>query len=149
MLLMTDVGLAEDSGRTRTSAMSPSTTHLLQLSEEEWEDAEFEEHDEAGKEPDTYSILSDDSFYPPDFQSINSQSAITTSGPFSLYQACARNDAIALKELVSQELSEREVMEKDRNGRKYLFDLYVYVTCCFITAILTGLSTKVITRFFF
>ncbi|XP_043575173.1 ankyrin repeat domain-containing protein 33B-like isoform X2 [Chiloscyllium plagiosum] len=117
MLLMTELRLAEDSGKTRTTAMSPNTTHLLQVFEEEWEDAESEENGEAGKEPDTYSILSDDSFYPPDLQSINSEAEIAKNGPLSLYQACAINNAIGLKELMCQELSEQVVMEKDRNGR--------------------------------
>ncbi|XP_067906203.1 ankyrin repeat domain-containing protein 33B [Heterodontus francisci] len=118
MLLMTEARQGEANGRSRTTAMFPSTTRLLQLpeEEEEWEDPGSEDED-GDQEPDTRSILSDDSFYPPDLQSMCSGTGIATSGPLSLYRACAMNNAIGLKELMCQELNEWEVMERDRNGR--------------------------------
>ncbi|XP_072365889.1 ankyrin repeat domain-containing protein 33B-like [Scyliorhinus torazame] len=118
MLLMTEARRGEDSGRLGTIVMSPNTTHLLQLpEEEEWDDPELEDENEVDQELDTCSILSDDSFYPPNLQSISSESEIVTNGPLSVYRACAMNNAVGLKELMCQELSKRDVMERDRNGK--------------------------------
>uniref|UniRef100_UPI00398EC4B2 ankyrin repeat domain-containing protein 33B-like n=1 Tax=Pristiophorus japonicus TaxID=55135 RepID=UPI00398EC4B2 len=112
MLLMTEARLAEVSGRRRAAAVPANTTCLVQVPEEEWEDDE-----DGDQDSDTCSILSDDSFYPPDLQSLSSETASATGGPLSLYRACATSNAIGLKGLMCQELSEREVMERDRNGR--------------------------------
>ncbi|XP_078063198.1 ankyrin repeat domain-containing protein 33B-like [Mustelus asterias] len=119
MLLMTEVRGADVCWRrTGTIVMSPNTSHLLQVpeeEEEEWENPDF--GDEVDREVDTCSILSDDSFYPPDLQSIGNETEIETSGSLSLYRACVMNNAIGLKELMCRGLSKREVMERDKNGK--------------------------------
>ncbi|XP_069763075.1 ankyrin repeat domain-containing protein 33B-like [Narcine bancroftii] len=76
--------------------------------------------DDAGSEileDDAASVLSDDSYYPPALPSLGSESDLVGDDPLTLYRACATNHAVGLKELLSRRVSEREVMESDRNGR--------------------------------
>ncbi|KAM5157303.1 ankyrin repeat domain-containing protein 33B [Mantella aurantiaca] len=92
-------------------------------------------------ELDTRSIASDDSFYPPDIEtkgwhyedengdddqfecteydsdSLRSLDSIPSPEPLSLFKACSSNNAIVLKALMRQGLTEEEVCETDRNNR--------------------------------
>ncbi|XP_075338453.1 ankyrin repeat domain-containing protein 33B [Odontesthes bonariensis] len=95
-----------------------------------WEDEddiyqEFEELDfEALPDrSDTQSITSDDSFYPPE------KSVATcfyrcpspdSPEPISFFRACSNNNAIIVKIMIRQGVTEEEVKETDRNGRSGL-----------------------------
>ncbi|KAI3375324.1 hypothetical protein L3Q82_021819 [Scortum barcoo] len=95
-----------------------------------WEDEddiyqEFEELDfEALPDrSDTQSITSDDSFYPPD-NSIASHMyrspSPDTPEPISFFKACCNNNAIIVKIMIRQGVTEEEVKETDRNRRSGL-----------------------------
>lgn len=92
-----------------------------------WEDEddiyqEFEELDfEALPDrSDTRSIASDDSFYPPD-NSIMSfmyrSESPDSPQPISFFKACCNNNAIIVKIMIRQGVTEEEVRETDRNRR--------------------------------
>lgn len=92
-----------------------------------WEDEddiyqEFEELDfEALPDrSDTRSIASDDSFYPPD-NSVASHMYRSPSPespePISFFKACCNNNAIIVKIMIRQGVTEEEVRETDRNRR--------------------------------
>ncbi|XP_075934436.1 ankyrin repeat domain-containing protein 33B [Anarhichas minor] len=95
-----------------------------------WEDEdeiyqEFEELDfEALPDrSDTQSILSDDSFYPPDnsVASVMDRSPSPDSPePISFFKACCNNNAIIVKIMIRQGVTEEEVTETDRNRRSGL-----------------------------
>ncbi|XP_075068813.1 ankyrin repeat domain-containing protein 33B isoform X2 [Mixophyes fleayi] len=96
-----------------------------------------EECDDFSDCSDTRSIASDDSFYPPDLEtggywhhgeevedgdqydsdSYNSLESMASSEPLTLFKACSSNNAIILKALMRQGLTEEEVGETDRNNR--------------------------------
>uniref|UniRef100_A0A4W6EBI3 Ankyrin repeat domain 33B n=1 Tax=Lates calcarifer TaxID=8187 RepID=A0A4W6EBI3_LATCA len=95
-----------------------------------WEDEddiyqEFEELDfEALPDrSDTRSIASDDSFYPPD-NSVASHMYRSPSPespePISFFKACCNNNAIIVKIMIRQGVTEEEVRETDRNRRSGL-----------------------------
>ncbi|XP_030257669.1 ankyrin repeat domain-containing protein 33B isoform X1 [Sparus aurata] len=95
-----------------------------------WEDEddiyqEFEELDfEALPDrSDTRSIASDDSFYPPD-NSIMSfmyrSESPDSPQPISFFKACCNNNAIIVKIMIRQGVTEEEVRETDRNRRSGL-----------------------------
>ncbi|XP_022624638.1 ankyrin repeat domain-containing protein 33B-like [Seriola dumerili] len=95
-----------------------------------WEDEddiyqEFEELDfEALPDhSDTRSIASDDSFYPLD-SSVASQMYRSPSPespePISFFKACCENNAIIVKIMIRQGVTEEEVRETDRNRRSGL-----------------------------
>lgn len=66
--------------------------------------------------PDTRSIVSDDSFYPPDDDSMRTPSP--ESPPhLSFYQACYTNNAFTVKLMIRQGLTEEDVQETDKNKR--------------------------------
>ncbi|XP_072880180.1 ankyrin repeat domain-containing protein 33B-like [Hemitrygon akajei] len=107
-------------GRPAGGSGSPAAVGCPQhLPEDEWEDAgtEIQEDDDEQSESDTCSVLSDDSFYPPELRSLSSEMSNATEGPLTFYRACATSNAVGLKELMCGDLSEPEVMEVDRNGR--------------------------------
>ncbi|XP_018425853.1 PREDICTED: ankyrin repeat domain-containing protein 33B-like [Nanorana parkeri] len=107
------------------------------LSEEE----ECEEYDDFSELSDTRSIASDDSFYPPDTEtkgwlygeensdgdryeytdfdtdSFKSFDSMPSPEPLSVFKACSSNNAIVLRALKRQGLTEEEVCETDRNNR--------------------------------
>ncbi|XP_051872664.1 ankyrin repeat domain-containing protein 33B-like [Pristis pectinata] len=119
MLLRREAAGGQLAGRSgapaATAAAAGSPQHLP---EDEWEDAGSEIlEEEEEEESDTCSVLSDDSFYPPELRSLSSETTSVTEGPLTLYRACATSNAVGLKELMCRKLSEREVMEKDKNGR--------------------------------
>ncbi|KAK7163148.1 hypothetical protein R3I93_007252 [Phoxinus phoxinus] len=78
---------------------------------------EFEELD-FSKLPDNKSIMSDDSFYPPD-DSLNFEKCLSPESPepLSFFKACCTNNAIIVKILIRQGVTEAEVREVDKNNR--------------------------------
>lgn len=90
-----------------------------------WEDEddiyqEFEELDfEAlSGDSDTRSIASDDSFYPPDNSVVSLFTPVPDSPePISFFKACCNNNAIIVKIMIRQGVTEEEVRETDRNRR--------------------------------
>lgn len=88
-----------------------------------WEDEddiyqEFEELDfEALLDTDTSSIASDDSFYPPDISDVCLVSDPDSPEPISFFKACCNNNAVIVKIMIRQGVTEEEVRETDRNRR--------------------------------
>lgn len=89
-----------------------------------WEDEddiyqEFEELDfEALLDAtDTCSIASDDSFYPPDSSDVSLFSGADSPEPISFFRACCNNNAVIVKIMIRQGVTEEEVRETDRNRR--------------------------------
>lgn len=76
---------------------------------------EFEEYDDFSEFPDSRSIASDDSFYPPD----NSNGLPRSPSPeaISFFRACCTNNTVIVRIMIRQGLTEEEVRETDRNGR--------------------------------
>lgn len=68
--------------------------------------------------PDTRSIVSDDSFYPPD-NTDTSQRSPTPEGPepLTFFKACCSNNVIIVQIRIRQGVSEEEVREVDKNNR--------------------------------
>ncbi|XP_072219081.1 ankyrin repeat domain-containing protein 33B [Leuresthes tenuis] len=95
-----------------------------------WEDdddiyQEFEELDfEALPDhPETQSITSDDSFYPPENSVVSCfyrSPSPDSPEPISFFKACCNNNAIIVKIMIRQGVTEEEVKEIDRNGRSGL-----------------------------
>ncbi|XP_072268074.1 ankyrin repeat domain-containing protein 33B isoform X2 [Pyxicephalus adspersus] len=105
------------------------------------EEEECEEYDDFSELSDTRSIASDDSFYPLDVEtkgwhygdevedrdqyefsdcdgdSFRSFDSMPSPEPLSLFKACSSNNAIVLKALMRQGLTEEAVCETDRNNR--------------------------------
>ncbi|KAI7792542.1 ankyrin repeat domain-containing protein 33B isoform X1 [Triplophysa rosa] len=81
-----------------------------------YDEEDFEELDDFADLPDTRSIASDDSFYPPDGDSVRSPSP-ETPPPLSFYQACFSNNAFTVKIMIRQGVTEEEVQETDKNKR--------------------------------
>lgn len=78
---------------------------------------EFEELD-FSELPDSKSIVSDDSFYPPD-DSLNFEKCPSPESPepLSFFKACCSNNAIIVKIMIRQGVTEEEVREVDKNNR--------------------------------
>ncbi|XP_048868642.1 ankyrin repeat domain-containing protein 33B-like [Brienomyrus brachyistius] len=76
---------------------------------------EFEEYEDFSGFPDSRSIASDDSFYPPD----NSIGLPRSASPesISFFRACCTNNAVIVRIMIRQGLSEEDVRETDRNSR--------------------------------
>ncbi|CAL8368508.1 unnamed protein product [Boreogadus saida] len=98
-----------------------------------WEDddddvyQEFEELDfeSLPDRSDTWSTLSDDSFYPPDDALASGLQCLAKPGspePISLFKACGNNNPVIVKILIRQGVSEEEVRETDRNRRTGLIN---------------------------
>lgn len=88
------------------------------------EEEDCEEYEDFSELPDTCSIASDDSFYPPrglddDDDDIWSLEGDERDSPeaLSLFRACCTNNSIVLKALIRQGPQEEEVREADRNRR--------------------------------
>ncbi|CAH2283591.1 ankyrin repeat domain-containing 33B [Pelobates cultripes] len=106
------------------------------------EDEEYEEYDDFSDLPDTRSIASDDSFYPPepetcgrwmcsdevedgeddsslglDDDSFQSWESTESPETLTLFKACSTNNAIVVRALMRQGLNEEEVQETDQNHR--------------------------------
>ncbi|TRY92331.1 hypothetical protein DNTS_013300 [Danionella cerebrum] len=78
---------------------------------------EFEELDFSELQ-DTKSIASDDSFYPPD-DALDFQKCPSPESPelISFFKACCSNNAIIVKIMIRQGVTEEEVQEVDKNKR--------------------------------
>lgn len=105
-----------------------------------WEDEddiyqEFEELDfEALSDHlDSRSIVSDDSFYPPDSSvvSLMCRSLSPDSPePISFFNACCNNNVIIVKIMIRQGVTEEEVRETDRNRRVGVFGFLLFKFLC-------------------
>uniref|UniRef100_A0A8D2IT26 Ankyrin repeat domain 33B n=1 Tax=Varanus komodoensis TaxID=61221 RepID=A0A8D2IT26_VARKO len=89
---------------------------------ESGDEDEFEEYEDFSQLPDTRSIASDDSFYPPraddeDDWSLGESDPCGSPEPLSLFRACCTNNALAVRALIRQGPEEREVQQADRNRR--------------------------------
>ena len=89
-----------------------------------WEDEddiyqEFEELDfeSLPDRSDTRSIASDDSFYPPDNSIMSDLYRSPSPESISFFKACYNNNAIIVKIMIRQGVTEEEVRETDRNRR--------------------------------
>ncbi|XP_062335953.1 ankyrin repeat domain-containing protein 33B [Osmerus eperlanus] len=87
--------------------------------ESEGEDDDFEEYDNFEDFPDTRSIVSDDSFYPPDDVFADSERSLSPDSPepLSFFQACRTNNATIVRLMIRQGVREEEVREMDKNNR--------------------------------
>lgn len=86
------------------------------------EQDDYEEYDEFSQLPDTRSITSDDSFYPPedfdDFEeSERSPSPDSETPLLSFFQACSSNQALIVKLMIRRGVTKDEVQETDKNNR--------------------------------
>lgn len=91
------------------------------------EDDDYEEYDDFSELPDTRSIASDDSFYPPraegdddegdDDWSLGESDPSDSPEPVSLFRACCTNNVAAVRALLRQGPEEEDVRETDRNKR--------------------------------
>ncbi|XP_072544200.1 ankyrin repeat domain-containing protein 33B [Salminus brasiliensis] len=79
---------------------------------------EFEEFD-FSQLPDTKSNASDDSFYPPDDSALRYYRSPSPESPepISFFKACSNNNAILVKIMIRQGVTEEEVREVDKNNR--------------------------------
>ncbi|TRY58812.1 hypothetical protein DNTS_022325 [Danionella cerebrum] len=80
---------------------------------------DFEELDDFSDLPDTRSIASDDSFYPPedDFADSERTPSPESPAPLSFFQACCTNNALIVKLMIRQGVTEDDVRETDKNKR--------------------------------
>ncbi|XP_016296665.1 ankyrin repeat domain-containing protein 33B-like [Sinocyclocheilus anshuiensis] len=80
-------------------------------------DENFEELDVFSDLPDTRSIASDDSFYPPDDDFADSERTPSpeSPAPLSFFQACYNNNALTAKLMIR--VTEEDVQETDKNNR--------------------------------
>ncbi|XP_016127269.1 ankyrin repeat domain-containing protein 33B-like [Sinocyclocheilus grahami] len=82
-------------------------------------DEDFEELDDFSELPDNRSIVSDDSFYPPDDDFVDSERTPSpeSPAPLSFFQACRNNNALIVKLMIRQGVTEEDVQETDKNNR--------------------------------
>lgn len=100
---------------------------------------EFEELD-FSELPDTKSIASGDSFYPPDDSIIFEKCQDPESPePISFFKACCSNNAIIVKIMIRQGVTEEEVREMDKNNR---VSFAMVVKCIF--SVPPNLTVKII-----
>uniref|UniRef100_A0A3P9CBH4 Ankyrin repeat domain 33B n=1 Tax=Maylandia zebra TaxID=106582 RepID=A0A3P9CBH4_9CICH len=118
------------SGRTRPHNHLLTPELEIDYTRNYWEDEddiyqEFEELDfeTLPDRSDTQSIASDDSFYPLD-NSVTSHMRYSFSSdspePISFFKACCNNNAVIVKIMIRQGVTEEEVKETDRNRRSGL-----------------------------
>uniref|UniRef100_A0A8C4VQK5 Ankyrin repeat domain 33B n=1 Tax=Gopherus evgoodei TaxID=1825980 RepID=A0A8C4VQK5_9SAUR len=87
------------------------------------EEEDYEEYEDFSELPDTCSIASDDSFYPPCAEEDEEESwslresDVSSPEQLSLFRACCTNNAVVLRALMRQGPEEEEVRETDRNNR--------------------------------
>ncbi|KAL7835403.1 hypothetical protein SRHO_G00277500 [Serrasalmus rhombeus] len=89
---------------------------------EDDEEGDYEEYDEFSQLPDTRSITSDDSFYPPedldDFEDLERSPSVESEvALLSFFQACCSNQALTVKFMIRRGVTEDEVQETDQNNR--------------------------------
>ncbi|XP_067234778.1 ankyrin repeat domain-containing protein 33B [Chanodichthys erythropterus] len=82
-------------------------------------DEDIDDLDDFSELSDTRSIVSDDSFYPPDDDFADSERTPSPEGPAPLtfFQACCKNNALIVKLMIRQGVTEEDVQETDRNKR--------------------------------
>ncbi|XP_029445899.1 ankyrin repeat domain-containing protein 33B [Rhinatrema bivittatum] len=91
------------------------------------EEEDYEELSDFSDLPDTRSIASDDSFYPPDVEcwgaagqqegEKESSSEQSTPEPLSFFCACCSNNVVVLRALLCQGVTAQEACETDKNQR--------------------------------
>ncbi|KAM7370037.1 hypothetical protein PAMP_011323 [Pampus punctatissimus] len=81
--------------------------------DDEFEEVDFEDLDECR------SVLSDDSFYPPDDVFADSERTPSPESPepLSFFQACCTNNAAIVRIMIRHGVKEEEVKQTDRNSR--------------------------------
>ncbi|XP_072514160.1 ankyrin repeat domain-containing protein 33B [Salminus brasiliensis] len=93
---------------------------------EDAEEEDYEEYDEFSQLPETRSIASDDSFYPPedfdDFEDFEeSERSISVEfeerPTLNFFQACSSNQVLVVKQLIRKGVKKNEVQETDKNNR--------------------------------
>lgn len=117
----------EDQGSEGYNDDSENESVELEYMQNYWEDEddiyqEFEELDfEALPDhSDTRSIASEDSFYPPDrliTSHLYRSPSPESPEPISFFKACCNNNAIIVKIMIRQGVTEEEVRETDKNRR--------------------------------
>lgn len=123
MVLLAGPGL-EGGGARCVSPPPPSPPRDAQAREdpEEVQEEDYEDYEDFSRLPDTRSLASDDSFYPPGGQEeLGAPSAPSAPEGIpeaaTLLRAASANDVGLLRALVRRGPSEEEVRETDRNGR--------------------------------
>ena len=113
-----------ESGSEQGAEGAAAEGHGDEEQEEEEEEEDCEEYEDFSELPDTCSIASDDSFYPPggledeteDSWSLEQEDRDSPEA-LSLFRACCTNNAVVLRALIRQGPEEEEVRETDRNRR--------------------------------
>ncbi|KAL6086500.1 hypothetical protein STEG23_016488, partial [Scotinomys teguina] len=108
-----------------TRCLSPQSPTPPRGAQTEDDLGDYEEYEDFSSLPDTRSIASDDSFYPPGGEEYGAASAECVSESVSesvpeaatLLRAACTNDVGLLRALVLRGPSSEEVQETDRNGR--------------------------------
>ncbi|XP_070101965.1 ankyrin repeat domain-containing protein 33B isoform X1 [Equus caballus] len=118
MVLLAGPG-PEGGGARCVSPQPPSPPRDAEVGEDP---ADYEEYEDFSRLPDTRSIASDDSFYPPGGEEeygAESAESVPEGVPeaATLLRAACANDVGLLKALVRRGPSAEEVQETDRNGR--------------------------------
>lgn len=114
-------GPGPEGGGTRClSPQSPTPPRSVQTGDED--PADYEEYEDFSSLPDTRSIASDDSFYPPGGEEecgVVCAESVPEGVPeaATLLRAACANDVGLLRALVRRGPSSEEVRETDRNGR--------------------------------
>lgn len=100
-------------------SLSNDDSYLGSCESEGDEDDDYEEYDDLSLLPDTKSIASDDSFYPPDdaFADNERTPSPQSPEPLSFFQACCTNNATIVRIMIRQGVKEAEVRETDKNNR--------------------------------
>lgn len=119
MVLLAGPGPEGDGTRCLSSPQSPTPPRGTQTEDDP---GDYEEYEDFSSLPDTRSIASDDSFYPPGGEEeCGSESAecVPEGVPeaATLLRAACTNDVGLLRALVLRGPSSEEVRETDRNGR--------------------------------
>nr|XP_029481733.1 ankyrin repeat domain-containing protein 33B-like [Oncorhynchus nerka] len=85
----------------------------------ESEGDEYEEYEDFSLLPDSISIASDDSFYPPDdvFADNERTPSPPSPEPLTFFQACCTNNATIVRIMIRQGVGVEEVRETDKNNR--------------------------------
>ncbi|KAL1006618.1 hypothetical protein UPYG_G00074530 [Umbra pygmaea] len=99
--------------------LSDDDSYLGSCESEGDEDNDYEEYDDLSLLPDTRSIASDDSFYPPDdvFADNERTPSPQSPEPLTFFQACCTNNATIVRIMIRQGVREEEVRETDKNNR--------------------------------
>ncbi|XP_028971917.2 ankyrin repeat domain-containing protein 33B [Esox lucius] len=100
-------------------SLSDDDSYLGSCESEGDENNDYEEYDDLSLLPDTRSIASDDSFYPPDdaFADNERTPSPDSPEPLSFFQACCTNNATRVRTMIRQGVREEEVRETDKNKR--------------------------------